>query len=370
MDPDKYQQAWRADATRVRVAVDEELLSQEVQRSERQLRSTVFWRDFGEVATSLSLIPVWLALGIYLSLPWTWYLTVLALIWVAGFIVFDRRRHPQRPSAPGKPLLYHVKESLTQVEHQIWLLRNVGWWYLLPFGLSLMAFFVHVTWDTLGVWWQALLGATFPGLFVFLLYSWIYRLNQRAVREQLEPRRQDLLKFIARLENDSTSETLTEGIDLVSAFNALSKNRSVEGRWDTCAENWNRLVPAWRAAAAILVPTVVAAVVAAWFARTFAVPQLGPVFFQTVVAAVIAFEIALLLAWLHSRRTLGQPRHADEHSDSSVAHREPENVEQRQRARWPGLPAIAIIFLTVLISILAILALVAFSLHASTGANV
>ena len=30
----------------------------------------------------------------------------------------------------GQPLVRCVEESLAQVEHQIWLLRNVGWWVL------------------------------------------------------------------------------------------------------------------------------------------------------------------------------------------------------------------------------------------------
>ena len=55
-------------------------------------------------------------------------------------------RHKRKPSEPGDPLLESVKESLTQVEHQIWLLRNVFWWYLLPFTISILAFFAHVTW--------------------------------------------------------------------------------------------------------------------------------------------------------------------------------------------------------------------------------
>jgi hypothetical protein len=41
-------------------------------------------------------------------------------------------RHLQKPNEPDEPLLQCVKNSLTQMEDQIWLLRNVLWWYLLP----------------------------------------------------------------------------------------------------------------------------------------------------------------------------------------------------------------------------------------------
>ena len=69
-----------------------------------------------------------------------------AITWVIGFILVDRIRHKQQPSEPGEPLLDCVKVSLTQVEHQIWLLRNVFWWYLLPFTIAILAFFAQLAW--------------------------------------------------------------------------------------------------------------------------------------------------------------------------------------------------------------------------------
>ncbi|HUP77156.1 MAG TPA: hypothetical protein VM260_01255 [Pirellula sp.] len=143
MSLDKCQQAWKAEASKVQVTFDADWLLNEVQHLHSAFRSMIFWRDVREVGMSLVMIPLWFAMGIGMSLPWTWYLTVPALLWIAGFMLVDRRRHPQRSGDPGEPLLYYVKESLAQVEHQIWLLRNVFWWYLLPPSLSLMAFFIQ-----------------------------------------------------------------------------------------------------------------------------------------------------------------------------------------------------------------------------------
>ena len=78
------------------------------------------------------------------TLPWTAYLMVPALLWVAGFMLLNRRRHKQRAPEPGEPLGRGVESSLAQVEHQIWLQRNVFWWYLLPPGLAILAFFGQV----------------------------------------------------------------------------------------------------------------------------------------------------------------------------------------------------------------------------------
>jgi hypothetical protein len=207
MDPDKYQQAWRAQSSRERVAVDADLLLQEVRRSERAFRATIFWRDFREIGVALLMIPLWFYLGARHALPWTWYLTVPVLVWIAGFMLVYRMRHKQRPGQPDEPLLPCVKRSLAEVEAQIWLLRNIFWWYLLPPTLSISAFFAHVVWLSAVAtndWLAALVAATFLFGFLFGIYAFVYYLNQRAVRTQLEPRRQELLALLASLQDEST----------------------------------------------------------------------------------------------------------------------------------------------------------------------
>jgi CubicO group peptidase (beta-lactamase class C family) len=216
MDPDKYQQAWRAESSQTRVTVDADLLLKGVQRSQRNFRATIFWRDFREVGVSLLLLPLWFYMGAKLSLPWTWYLTVPALVWVAGFFLVDRMRYKQKCIGPGETLLESVKESLIQLEHQIWLLRNVFWWYLLPFTISILAFFAHVTliaWVPSEGWLGTVAQAgffVFLSAFLFAVYGFVYYLNQRAVRTQLEPRRQELLALRASLRDETTSEVSGE----------------------------------------------------------------------------------------------------------------------------------------------------------------
>jgi hypothetical protein len=213
MDPDKYQHAWHAHSSQARVTVDADLLLKEVQHNQREFRATMLRRDIIEVGVGLLLLPYWIYKGRTSSLPWTWWLGVPAIIWVVGFFLVDRMRHPQTPSNPGRPLLSCVKDSLSQMEHQIWLLRNVFWWYLLPFTIALLAIFGQVAWQS-GVatndWLAALAFGTFLFVFVGALYSFIYYLNQRAVRTQLEPRRQEVLALLASLSDETTSEVTVE----------------------------------------------------------------------------------------------------------------------------------------------------------------
>ena len=142
----------------------------------------IFRRDVIEVGVALLLLPYWFYKGITSSLPWTWYLTVPALFGLSGSFWWIECATQQTPSEPGEPLLACVRNSLTQVEHQIWLLRNVFWWYLLPFTISILAFFAHVTWQASKDWLEALGGGGFFFVFLVALYSFIDYLNQRAVR--------------------------------------------------------------------------------------------------------------------------------------------------------------------------------------------
>jgi hypothetical protein len=226
MEPDKYQQAWQAHSSRTRVTVDADSLLKEVQSHQRNFRALIFWRDFREVVVALVLIPVWFCLGLTLSLPWTWWLTVPVLVWMAGFMLVYRRRHMPKPSGPDQPLLPSVKNSLSEVEGQIWLLRNVFWWYLLPPSISISAFFVQIGWSTRALGGlQALAGVIVLEVLLALVYGAIYFLNQYAVRSQLEPRRGELLTLLATLRDETSGKVSVEYPILTGATHVASSSR-------------------------------------------------------------------------------------------------------------------------------------------------
>ncbi len=97
MIPDNFRQAWQAQSSQTRLTIDAELLLDEVRRNERNFTAMTFWRDVREVSVALLLVPLWLYLGVKQSSPWTWYLTVPALLWVAGYMLADRMRHKRQP---------------------------------------------------------------------------------------------------------------------------------------------------------------------------------------------------------------------------------------------------------------------------------
>ena len=203
MNPDDFKQAWQTQTSQTRLTIDAELLLQEVRRNQQHFTATIFWRDVREVGTAFLLVPLWFYMGVKLSLPWTWYLTVPVLLWVAGFMLADRMRHKRQLPEPGEPLRQRVESSLAQVDHQIWLLRNIFWWYLLPLALSVLAFFGQIAWLGQSNGWLTALVVTFVVLVVVIALAGAYALNQNAVRTQLEPRRRELEALLTSL-NDET----------------------------------------------------------------------------------------------------------------------------------------------------------------------
>ena len=194
MNPDDLKQAWRGQP---RLAVDADLLLKEVKRNEQNFDAMIFWRDFREVGIALVMVALWLYLGVKGALPWTWYLTVPVLLWVAGFMLVDRKRHQRLPSE-GEPLRRHVEGSLAEVEHQIGLLRSVHWWALLPMTLAMLAFFGQAAWQERGGGWWTVLFMLMVSIFGVSVFAGIYWLNLYAVRAMLEPRRRELETLLMR----------------------------------------------------------------------------------------------------------------------------------------------------------------------------
>lgn len=402
MNLDKYQQAWKAELAKTQVTIDVDALSKEVQQSQQNFQSMIFWRDVREAGTSLVLIPIWLVMGFAMSQPWTWYLSIPAFVWVAAFIVVDRQRHPQRPSAPGEPLGFYAKESLAQVEHQIWLLRNVLWWYLLPLGIPILIYFLQVAWQMAGVW-GCIPVAAIPSCIVFVVYRQIYRLNQAAVRDVLEPRRLDLLKLVSSLDGETNSEDSGDIMELVAGLTDPARSGNVS--WESWAENWNQIVPSWRTAAWIILPTLIGACCGLFTGLWLQIPEMGPPFFQAVVGAVIPFEIAIFWyiwrSWKKAKPTAAasakaalndeaKDHHpedsesmddesasliADEVCESRGCDSPADSVTSSQMGpsgkvvvrRTPRAPAIAILILTVLIGIFAVAALLVFAMATKGG---
>ena len=162
------------------------------------------------------MLPLWIYMGVTMALPWTWYLMVPVYIWSIGFILVVRMRQKRKPSEPCEPLLKGVNESLALVERQIWL-------HAMSFGGSNCRLRLQC-WRSLPMLpgWNLETGGKLsahsrPMLLVVVVYGSSYVLNQRVLRTQYEPRRQELLTLLASLRDETTSEVSGEYPILLSA---------------------------------------------------------------------------------------------------------------------------------------------------------
>lgn len=183
---DELQQTWQSQPAPT-LRIDADMLLSQVRRNQRSLKSTLFWRDFREVVIAVAMIPFFANAA--REQGWHWLSFCLACAWMAGYILVDRWRRRKKKPASDHALARCVDESLDEVEHQIWLLKNIAWWYLLPGILAALFTFTYMFVTISGLRFGLLLGM---GAF-FAVYAGVYWLNQYAVRTELEPRRQELL---------------------------------------------------------------------------------------------------------------------------------------------------------------------------------
>lgn len=204
MNFDDLKDVWQAaPAAHPPRAIDEALLHS-VRQGSRKFDRAIFWRDVREVAASLVVALVfghiaWSAQAEG-SPAWpAWLATVLPL-GVAAFFLVDRARSRRRHGPSGADVLTELDRAIAAVRHQITLLRNVLWWYLLPLGLSVVLLALQIVLYlpmnvppevALAVKIVVALVAIGPA---FAFHWWVWKLNQKAVRDDLEPRLAELLE--------------------------------------------------------------------------------------------------------------------------------------------------------------------------------
>ncbi|MHC4476870.1 MAG: hypothetical protein ACYTEL_14580 [Planctomycetota bacterium] len=196
---DQLQKTWQSQQTGFQLTIDSDMLLREVKRNKNHFESVVFWRDVREVGIAFAMFLFFVYAGVGSS---AWPLLVLALLvlFVGVFLLADRIVQKRRMPNRSRSLTSCIEGSLQQVKHQVWLLKNVFWWYLLPPGVGIAVFVSYSAWDArdhLG-WFTFDIAC----MIVFTLFVWwVWRLNQKAVRKELLPRKQELEKLLNALKN-------------------------------------------------------------------------------------------------------------------------------------------------------------------------
>jgi hypothetical protein len=198
MNFEDLQKAWQSQDPSAQVTINADVLLKEVRRNQQNFRAGLFWRDLREVGVAAFLTWLFLHWAIR-DRAWPLYLLALACFGVGSFMLADRWFQRKKQPAPSNSVRSCVEGSLVQVNHQIWLLRNVFWWYLLPIQVGLGALICSVVWQLRHAGLAVILGLMGYALVCGLLCWGVYKLNQYAVRKTLEPRRQELETLLSSL---------------------------------------------------------------------------------------------------------------------------------------------------------------------------
>jgi hypothetical protein len=198
MNFEDLQRAWQSQDAGVNITIDAEALLKEVRRAQQQFRSTIFWRDVREAGVAYLLTAFFSYQGLRHD-NWTNILIGLACFGVGTFMLADRVVQRRKQATARDPLKRCVEALLREVNHQIWLLKNVFWWYLLPVAAPVSVFFGYSAWRGRNIGSSVVIAALVGTLVVALLYWGIYWVNQFAVRKSLEPRRKELEALLASL---------------------------------------------------------------------------------------------------------------------------------------------------------------------------
>jgi phosphoglycerol transferase MdoB-like AlkP superfamily enzyme len=198
MNFEDLQKTWQSQDASAKVTINADVLLKEVRRNQQQFQAMIFWRDVREVGVAFLLTLFFLHQGMRHH-DWTNYLLALAGFGVGTFMVVDRLLQRRKQPVANDSLKSCIESSLLQVNHQVWLLKNVFWWYLLPFAAAAGISIGHSALHARNPGFAAMIAGV-VALFVTLLYWGIYRLNQFVVKKNLGPRRQEL-------------ETLLTGLD-------------------------------------------------------------------------------------------------------------------------------------------------------------
>lgn len=198
MSFEELQLAWQHDRTATPIAKMDYSTLNQVRADSRRFSRMIFWRDVREVVASLLIAFVfgsvaWAAHSEG-AISWPAWISAALGLGVGVYFLIDRLIMHRRARPQGDVLCVEIDRAADSVRHQIWLLRNMFWWYMLPIILSTLFFALQVTIGTpegTSIWVKVLIWAFVLGPSVWV-DRWIWNMNQKAIRTELEPRLAEL----------------------------------------------------------------------------------------------------------------------------------------------------------------------------------
>lgn len=163
----------------------EEADMHQVHQNVMQSRRSIDMRDVRETVACVIVFVVFWPI-VFSGMPWLTRFGALfscvAATSIALSLHFGRRRHRVLPELSVQEFL---KAEIAHLDYQVRLLRNVSWWYLAPIAIGYLCF----------VWGLMPVSEAFvASLSYFVLDRVIFWFSQRAIRNQLLPQKEELVR--------------------------------------------------------------------------------------------------------------------------------------------------------------------------------
>ncbi len=136
---------------------------------------------------------------------------------------------------------------------------------------------------------------SFFSALLWVIYGFVYRLNQNAVRQTLEPRRQNLLRLVNHFQQSNDDGAPGDLMEWVANLSKPSPREGFDAPGRSVAI-LNRAIPTWRAVGTIVFASIMGALVGLASGLVLRIGVMGPVLFQVLVGAVVPFE--WMVGWM------------------------------------------------------------------------
>ena len=196
MNFEEIQKLWEAQSPAVGEGAPDPALLARIKAESAKFATMIRRRDRRELVAGIFYAVVFLLTGLLAwklgGQVWLFVVAAGAMLGVCAFLVGEKTLAARRDGPTPETLLGNLKADRRQVARQIWLLRNVAWWYLFPAQLGWLLFYLGILVNL----------ATITPL-VYIVLPWrlwrlwtggrrVYRLNQDAVEKSLLPRLREL----------------------------------------------------------------------------------------------------------------------------------------------------------------------------------
>ncbi len=183
---------------------------QQALKQARVLNRRVAMRDYVELGTTVGMSGAFVWIATLAPVVWPWVMAALVTLGVGAAFVRERLRKPSAPPV-GSTVRQGLQQALEEIDHQVRMLGSVGWWYLAPLfvvALLICAGALLGMKADIGpeVWARTWVG--FVGVFALVIpvvgaaFWFVWRLNDRAVKNTLLPHRAQLVALMKNLEEE------------------------------------------------------------------------------------------------------------------------------------------------------------------------